>query len=88
MTREIILFNTLSFLLLSIKTVIEPSLLTLPPITLSPSSLYIGKDSPVNKDSSTLVEPFIITPSKGIVSPSLIIILSPAFKNFVSTLTI
>ena len=84
MTSLIILFKTLSFLLSVITTLIVPSLFNDPPMTLSPSFLYIGRDSPVKSDSSTLVSPLSISPSRGIVSPGLTKITSFCFKNFVS----
>ena len=87
MTSLIILFKTLSFLLSVITTLIVPSLFNDPPMTLSPSFLYIGRDSPVKSDSSTLVSPLSISPSRGIVSPGLTKITSFCFKNFVSILS-
>ncbi len=47
----------------------EPLLLMVPPITIAPTSLVTGMDSPVNMDSSMAEPPSVILPSTGIFSP-------------------
>ena len=58
-------------------TLNDPSILMVAPITLSPTVLFVGIDSPVAIDSSTAPSPFIIIPSVGIFSPALTIMISP-----------
>ena len=58
-----------------------------PEITLSPFNNSCGIDSPVNAFVSTVVEPAIISPSKGIFSPGLIKIISLIFTSLGSTIS-
>ncbi len=56
-----------------------PSLLTVPPITLSPTFFETDIDSPVTIDSSTAEEPNITIESTGIFSPGLTTAISPGW---------
>ncbi len=47
----------------------EPVLLSVAPITSSPSPFSTGMDSPVIMDSSRLLDPLTTTPSTGTLSP-------------------
>ena len=59
----------------------------LPAITLSPIFFVIGLLSPVIKDSSVCVVPFIIVPSTDIFSPGFVITVSPLFISLIVTTT-
>ncbi len=54
-----------------------PCLLILAATTLDPTDFSTGKLSPVNMDSSTLLDPSITSPSTGILAPGFTITISP-----------
>ena len=56
----------------------------LPPITESPACFAIGIDSPVSRLSSTLVLPFTMYPSVGIISPTVTLNKSPSIRFSIS----
>ena len=66
---------------------INPDVFMVAALTLSPSSLSTGTDSPVRADSSTAVIPSIIIPSTGIASPGFTAKISPGFTSSISTFT-
>ncbi|MDT4848756.1 hypothetical protein FQZ97_828560 [compost metagenome] len=62
-----------------VSTSSRPSAFTAPPVTLSPACLATGRLSPVISDSSTWLDPMVMTPSTGIRSPGRITTVSPTF---------
>ena len=67
---------------------ILPESNVVPPITILLVFFAIGRLSPVSMDSSSVQSPQIIVPSVGIISPLLIIKMSPFIisSNFISTI--
>ena len=65
----------------------DPFLLILPPVTLSPLFFSTGILSPVNIDSSTEVYPCFTIPSTGIFSPGFTTITSPTATSSIGILT-
>jgi len=63
-------------------TLITPSIFIVPLITLSFTVTSFGTDSPVREEVLIELEPSIITPSRGIFSPGLTIIISLIFTSF------
>ena len=61
----------------STRILMYPELSTVAPVTLSPSALSTGIDSPVIADSSTAPDPSITEPSAGIDMPALTTAVSP-----------
>ena len=60
------------------RTVTEPVVFWVPPVTASPTAFTTGSVSPVSMDSSTSVAPSTTTPSTGIFSPGRTSTVSPA----------
>ena len=69
------------------RTVSAPFLLICPANTLPPGLAVIGMDSPVNTDESNWEFPVSITPSRGIFSPGLTIIIWPTSTDSGATST-
>ena len=76
-TKVIICARAVSFPTLVALYLMEPFLLILAPIILSPSFFSTGMLSPVSIDSSTDVMPSTTSPSTGIFSPGLTTTMSP-----------
>jgi hypothetical protein len=69
------------------RKVIEPFLLMLAPMTLSPGPFSTGMLSPVSMDSSTAVRPLATSPSTGIFSPGLTRRMSPSSTSSIGIST-
>ena len=63
------------------RALIKPDWLIVAALTLSPSALSTGIDSPVRADSSTAVCPSVISPSTGIDSPGFTTKTSPILTS-------
>ncbi len=63
----------------------EPVALIVAPMTVSPTALVTGIDSPVTIDSSTGDEPLTTSPSTGNFSPGLMTTMSPTRTSSTST---
>ena len=69
----------------STRTVSTPPLLMQPLITLAPTPITRGMDSPVSAAVSSCEEPSSTTPSSGTRSPGLMTIVSPTSTSYGST---
>ena len=65
---------------------IVPSVLIVPCEIISPTVLSLGIDSPVNIDSSSELDPLMISPSTGTASPGRTTKISPTTTSLKSTL--
>ena len=64
---------------------INPDWFTVAALTVSPSALSTGTDSPVSADSLTALFPSMITPSVGMLSPGRTTKISPVTTSSIST---
>ena len=87
-TKEIILSINDSPGLLVMIIVISSLTTIVPPVTEQkspPASFITGADSPVIADSSTDANPFMTSPSLGIISPCFTITTSPFLRSVAET---